>query len=886
MTTPSFSASLTAGPYRGRRGIGRGLLAILVSAALASVASAQNAPATPTANGQTQPTGQVPTQAQVSGEAPTVLSPFDVYASSNVGYGATSTSSTARIGQDYVSLPQTVNVVTSEFLTDFNIQDVREAFESVPNIEFGLQNNPNSSRIRGAIVDQTYSDGVALPAQYTAMPMDFYDRIEIVKGPSSIAFGLGQPGGLINFVSKMPQGTDVTSVSYGMGTDQNYVFRFDTQGVDKSNTNLSYRLVGFWDNGGYAQPNEYHSGIGAQLSLKYDFDKTSSLALIVGYSQTDYPSEGIVNSIWQNATIYRAWLVADLGAPVYYALPGTKYSNGSVFGVSGQLPVPNTIPTLGILGTGDLVGADTNANPPGWAGDTERTFRTTLIYTKDFGDHFHFRNALVLDFNNSDNYDETPDNVLSIPGTANTLPPEAAGNPFYGEPNGIYTVQPNPQFNPTGAPYTGIAYQRSHGIGSSSARDDEIDLVAEFDLPWDMHSETLIGGDFYDNQGYSYDYQVPDQGPNGQTQWPNLYSNYNPPLYTANVPVFIAANYGSHSWGDGFYAQEQINFFHDYVEALAGWRIDYFDTETRNAIGTSTFPGWVNTKGAPRFAVTVKPFKWLSFYALDTQHHDPAATVNKYFLSYGEYTPALQAEFPPGTLESYSPGGTTIEGGAKASFFGGKLFASIAVFHEITSGQLNTIPAITTINPDGTTSQIGLNAVQGVNAHGIEMEIFGQITDRLSFKADYGNLHGNFPPFIVTQAGSGTAGSLPLSTAVPDYVDPSATIGVHGKLDLGGIFDFPGAGSLHRQTGLFITFGGTWFSPYWIYQQGNYAQYYDSDQYIFDGGIGYRWINGKFREALYLNADNIADRVVSIGTVTPWTVEPMRAVTLTYTITF
>jgi hypothetical protein len=260
--------------------------------------------------------------------------------------------------------------------------------------------------------------------------------------------------------------------------------------------------------------------------------------------------------------------------------------------------------------------------------------------------------------------------------------------------------------------------------------------------------------------------------------------------------------------------------------------------------------------------------------------------VNKYFLSYGEYTPALQAEYPPGTLESFAPGGTTIEGGAKATFFGGRLFASIAVFHEITAGQLNTIPAITTLNSDGTTSQIGLNAVQGVNAHGIEIEVFGQVTDRLSFKADYGSLHGYFPPFIETEAGSGTQGSVPLSVAVPDYVDPSATIGLHGKLDLGGLFGIPGSGSLRRQTGFFITFGGTWFSPYWIYQQGNYAQYYNSDQWILDGGIGYRWNNGKFHEALYLNADNIQDKVVSIGTVTPWTVEPMRAVTLTYTIKF
>src|SRR5208282_5032760 len=158
----------------------------------------------------------------------------------NVGYGASTTSSTSRYQQAYISLPQTVNVVTSEFLTDFNVQDVREAYESVPNIEFGLQNNPYADRIRGAIVDITYSDGVALPSQYSAMPMDFYDRIEIVKGPSSIAFGLGDPGGLVNYVSKMPQGIETTSLDVGVGANSNYLIRFDRQGVDRSNSKLSY----------------------------------------------------------------------------------------------------------------------------------------------------------------------------------------------------------------------------------------------------------------------------------------------------------------------------------------------------------------------------------------------------------------------------------------------------------------------------------------------------------------------------------------------------------------------------------------------------------------------------------------------------------------------
>ncbi|MBI2497500.1 MAG: hypothetical protein HYV75_06140, partial [Opitutae bacterium] len=54
-----------------------------------------------------------------------VLNPFEVKASSNVGYRAESTASSGRYVQAYVDIPQTVDVITSEFMRDFNLTDSR-----------------------------------------------------------------------------------------------------------------------------------------------------------------------------------------------------------------------------------------------------------------------------------------------------------------------------------------------------------------------------------------------------------------------------------------------------------------------------------------------------------------------------------------------------------------------------------------------------------------------------------------------------------------------------------------------------------------------------------------------------------------------------------------
>ena len=807
-----------------------------------------------TALGQTPAVAVAPQVSSDTGAgetSPVVLNPFNVNADTDVGYGASATAATSRVLQNYVDIPQTVSVVTSQFLTDFNLQDVREALEYVPNLQFGLTNNASAVQIRGARVTQTYVDGVAMPAQYTAMPVDFFDRIEVIKGPSSAAFGLGQPGGIINYVSKTPQGTEATSLTVGGGGNDNFLARLDTQGVSSKDSRLSYRLAAFWDDGGYETPNVFHSGAGGQLALRYDFDSTTRLDLITAYSQTTYPSEGIQGSIWMNQTIYLAWQAQQLGSGIYKYLPGTVFPNGSVFGVSGTLPPPGTV--FSVPGTGQFLGVGANPNPQGWNDANNNTERDEIILTKDLaGGHIHLRNAFNLEFDQSSVHDETPAGILSVPGSGNT--PVAAGT--------IPTALINGAVHPdSGPPLFYIGEPRMYTVGQGASRSDELDLLAQWHF-WGADWQSLIGGNVYDTEGSTKTESIPDTNADGSLAYVNLYSSNNPPVYVPSTYTITAWN-NTHSWGDGFYGQEDVKLLRGHLDLLAGWRIDYFDTETRNyATGTKIFPGWVNTKGAPRYAATIKPWDWLSFYSLYTVHKDPTQSTTKYFQSSGtEWSPALMALYPPGQLEFYQPGGYTVEEGMKASFFGGKLFASVAVFHELTTGQLNPTVVANVINPDGTSTQIAQQQVQGLNAHGMEIELFGQPTRRLSFNANYGFNHGYFPAF---------------ANGLPDFFNPSATLSLHGKLDLGDL----------RGNGFYVTFGGEWFSPYWIYQAANAYVYYNSSQYVFDGGIGYRWKWGRYRNRLYFNMDNIMDKLISIGSITPWTTEPLRSEFLNYTVSF
>jgi len=238
-------------------------------------------------------------------EAAIKLSPFEVSASSNAGYGATSTTTASRVAQSYIDVPQTVNVVTSEYLDDLNIIDERALLQTVPNVMLGFDTN-NSRIIRASQVNATYVDGIIQLNTTQAPPILFYDRVEIVKGPSSSGFGVGEPGGIINYVSKIPTGINRTSVSFGIGDYDNYKFNLDTQGVFPTNSKLTYRLDAFWDKGDYKMPVEYHKGAGGQLALKYDVDELTSIQLITAYSDILTPADNNLSAIWKQSTLYRS----------------------------------------------------------------------------------------------------------------------------------------------------------------------------------------------------------------------------------------------------------------------------------------------------------------------------------------------------------------------------------------------------------------------------------------------------------------------------------------------------------------------------------------------------------------------------------------------------
>lgn len=248
---------------------------------------------TQAARAQTPATPPATTERPAGDEPPVMVSPFVVNSSSNVGYGALTSSSSSRLNEQYIDIPQTVNVVTSEFMQDAQLLDSREALKYVSNV-IPETNNHNLGvfLIRGLRSNSTYIDG-SLASHGAQFDTSFYDRVEVVKGPTSAAFGRGEPAGLINFITKTPLRTNRDSVTLTTGSDNLYRAELDHNGVVRPGVPLYYRLVSFYHNSDSPRDTWHYNRAGFLLSLLWDVTDKTSATLQTSYQKTTSPvSEG------------------------------------------------------------------------------------------------------------------------------------------------------------------------------------------------------------------------------------------------------------------------------------------------------------------------------------------------------------------------------------------------------------------------------------------------------------------------------------------------------------------------------------------------------------------------------------------------------------------
>lgn len=143
--------------------------------------------------------------------------------------------------------PQSLSVVTRQKIDDFAMQTIDEVAHNTTGVTVNRWSDDRSRFFsRGFVISNFLLDGV--PVSYetdtsTYSTMAMYDHVEVVRGPTGLMTGMGDPSGTINFVRKRPTKTAQYSLTARAGSWNKASGELDASGPLNAEGTLRGRFV-------------------------------------------------------------------------------------------------------------------------------------------------------------------------------------------------------------------------------------------------------------------------------------------------------------------------------------------------------------------------------------------------------------------------------------------------------------------------------------------------------------------------------------------------------------------------------------------------------------------------------------------------------------------
>lgn len=230
--------------------------------------------------------------AEMTSEHPTQLATINVQAEQSSSYIAEQTASTLRGNQNNLESPQTVNVVSKQYMKDYLPANLDNALTQVS----GITQGNTLGGTQDTVMKRGFGDNRDGSITVNGMPIvqgrtmnAAVEQVEVLKGPASLLYGIMDPGGVVNVITKKPETTQKTEFSvYGssFAAGKNGLgASLDTTG-SISDSNFAYRFIAdhsdadYWRNFGSLKQTLIAPSLGwdngqtkVNLSYQYrDFD--------------------------------------------------------------------------------------------------------------------------------------------------------------------------------------------------------------------------------------------------------------------------------------------------------------------------------------------------------------------------------------------------------------------------------------------------------------------------------------------------------------------------------------------------------------------------------------------------------------------------------------
>ncbi|MDN7867671.1 TonB-dependent receptor [Burkholderia multivorans] len=290
---PELTAGLTSGGVHGRFDVDDALARVLAGTGLVALRQSGGGYTLMRANGANGMSGAaVPApSADTAAELPTIAVRSSALRAES--YRPPKEAGVLRADIPVLDTAQAVNVVPAQVLRDQRPRNLDDALGNVS----GITQGNTLAGTQDTIMKRGFGDNRDGSVMHNGMPIvqgrsfnAAVDSVEVLKGPTSLLYGLMDPGGVVNVVSKQPQLARYNAVSLGASTfghgKNGGSATFDSTGPI-GDSRLAYRLIvdqsneQYWRNFGeyrqtFVAPSLAWYGRDTQVVVSYEYRKFHS----------------------------------------------------------------------------------------------------------------------------------------------------------------------------------------------------------------------------------------------------------------------------------------------------------------------------------------------------------------------------------------------------------------------------------------------------------------------------------------------------------------------------------------------------------------------------------------------------------------------------------
>lgn len=208
----------------------------------------------------------------------------------SVGLVGKRTATGVKTDTPITEIPQTINVVTAQQIEMTGSTDLNQALRYVPGFaSFGSDNRTDLYATLRGFSPALFVDGLQAPntifiADWRVDPY-MIDSLTVLRGPTSVLYGAGDPGAIVDVQTKQADGERVREVGVQVGNYARKETMFDIGDKLDADGEYAYRFVGVARDGNALTGPNADQRVALAPSLRWRPNSDTSLTLTATYLQ-------------------------------------------------------------------------------------------------------------------------------------------------------------------------------------------------------------------------------------------------------------------------------------------------------------------------------------------------------------------------------------------------------------------------------------------------------------------------------------------------------------------------------------------------------------------------------------------------------------------------